>query len=77
MAQFEDIRAEMAEKRLKTARIEQLEQLLGEREARIGELESREPEQIVEQVQVELSDEEKDELRKRLEMELAEGSRRH
>ena len=41
----------MAEKRAKNEKIGQLEALIAEKDARIAELESREPEQVVETVE--------------------------
>ena len=41
----------MAEKRAKNEKIGQLEALMAEKDARIAELESREPEQVVETIE--------------------------
>ena len=51
-------RAEIAEKRLKNERIEELEKLLAQKEQQISELGASQPEPVPEPQKVELTDEE-------------------
>ena len=52
------LRAEMAEKRMKNERIEELEKLLAEKEQQITELGASQPEPVPEAQKVELTEEE-------------------